>query len=85
TLESVYRTENQQRKRSEVSGSEPDLSVGGVGRSTLRPAFVQVQFPATSAHATARNPAGAGDIDEPEPYRDDPGSPDSPSHIPGSR
>ncbi|URD75393.1 hypothetical protein MUK42_21784 [Musa troglodytarum] len=51
---------------------EPDLSVGGVGRSTLRPAFVQVPFPATSAHATPRDLVGAGAIDEPEPYRDDP-------------
>ncbi|CAL9098110.1 unnamed protein product, partial [Musa textilis] len=70
--------------RSDTYGSEPDLSIGGVGRSTLRPAFVQVPFPATSAHATARNPAEAGDIDEPEPYRDDPGSSDSPPHAPGS-
>ncbi|CAL9122372.1 unnamed protein product, partial [Musa textilis] len=73
------------RKRSELSGSEPDLSVGGVGRSTLRPAFVQVPSTTSSARATARSPAGAGDFDVPEPYRDDPGSPDSPPHAPGSR
>ncbi|CAL9111190.1 unnamed protein product, partial [Musa textilis] len=59
-----------------------DLSIGGVGRSTLRPAFMQVPFPATSAHTTAQDPAGPGDIDEPEPYRDDPGSPESPPHVP---
>ncbi|CAL9105751.1 unnamed protein product, partial [Musa textilis] len=78
-----YRLKKLQHGRSEVLGREPDLSVGGVGRSTLRPVFVQVLFPAISAHETARNPAGARDIDEPKPYRDDPGPPDSPSHAPG--
>ncbi|CAL9116348.1 unnamed protein product, partial [Musa textilis] len=36
-------------QRSVFPGSELDLSVGGVGRSTLRPAFVQVYFSASSA------------------------------------
>ncbi|URE41304.1 Retrotransposon protein [Musa troglodytarum] len=50
----------------DVTGSMANLSVGGVGRSTLRPALLQ------RGAVTRRRQAGAGAIDRPEPYRDDP-------------
>ncbi|URD93608.1 Retrotransposon protein [Musa troglodytarum] len=59
-------------RRGKTGKVRANLGVGGVGRSTLRPALLQVSFPTTAARTAPRSLAEAGAIDGPEPYRDDP-------------